>query len=248
MNKMKNQSKTNTLIVIPIYNEQKYILNVLREVRKYSQDDLVVINDGSDDESADILEEIASFSKIKGRLIILNHLKNEGYGKSLIDGINFAQNNNYEYLVTLDCDEQHEPKLIPQFLEEIKKEKIDIVSGSRYLDLQPQDDLPPKERYLINCQITKIINQVTRYKLTDSFCGFKAYKVNSLRKLKLNEKGYGFPLQLWIQAYKNNLVVEEFPVSMIYRDKSRTFGKRLDDPEIRLAYYQKIIDNEVKNA
>ena len=248
MNKMNNQSKTITLIVIPIYNEQKYILNVLREVRKYSQDDLVVINDGSDDESADILEEVASCSKIKGRLTILNHLKNEGYGKSLIDGIKFAQNNNYKYLVTLDCDEQHEPKLIPQFLKEIKKEKVDIISGSRYLNLQLQDDSPPKERYLINCQITKMINQITHYDLTDSFCGFKACKVDSLKKLELTEKGYGFPLQLWIRAYKNNLTLKELPVSIIYRDKSRTFGGRLDDPEIRLAYYQKIINDEVKDA
>ncbi|GAI09467.1 unnamed protein product [marine sediment metagenome] len=133
---MKNQPKTDSLIVIPIYNEQKYILNVLREVRKYSSDDLVVINDGSTDESKNIVEEIASCSKIKGKLIIINHLENEGYGKSLIDGIKFAQNNNYRYLLTLDCDEQHEPELIPQFFKEIKTEKFDIVSGSRYLSPQ----------------------------------------------------------------------------------------------------------------
>jgi len=59
---------------------------------------------------------------------------------------------------------------------------------------------------------------------------------------------YGLPFQLWIQAYKNNLTVRELLVSMIYKDKDRTFGNYLDNPKKRLAYYQKIIDNEVKKC
>lgn len=249
MNNMVNsQSKTESLILIPIYNEQKHIFNVLREVRKYSSEDLLVVNDGSTDKSKEIIEQFASCAKLKGELIIINHSINEGYGQSLIDGINFAQNNNYKYLVTLDCDEQHEPHLIPQFLKEIKKGKVDIVSGSRYLSPQRQIDTPPRDRYRINHQITKLINKITNYGLTDSFCGFKAYRVESLKKLKLSEKGYGLPLQLLIQAYKNNLTIKELPVSMIYKDKNRTFGNYLDNPETRLKYYLKIIDNEVKRC
>ena len=247
-NAINNQSKKESLILIPIYNEQKHIFNVLREVRKYSPEDLLVVNDGSTDESKDIVEEIASCAKLKGKLIIINHSENEGYGKSLIDGINFAQENNYRYLLTLDCDEQHEPELIPQFFEEIKKEKFDIVSGSRYLSSQKQIDAPPKDRYTINRKITGLINKITGYGLTDSFCGFKVYRVEGLKKLELTERGYGLPLQLWIQAYKNNLTVKELPVSMIYKNKDRIFGNYLDNPEIRLKYYQKIIDSEVKKC
>ena len=245
---MKNQSKKESLILIPIYNEQKHIFNVLREVRKYSPEDLLVVNDGSTDESKDIVEEIASCAKLKGKLVIINHSKNEGYGKSLIDGFNFARDNNYRYLLTLDCDEQHEPELIPQFFEEIKKGEFEIISGSRYLSFQKQIDAPPEDRYTINRKITRLINEITGYGLTDSFCGFKVYLVESLKKLELTEKGYGLPLQLWIQAYKNRLTVKELPVSIIYKDKDRTFGNYLDDPEKRLAYYQKIIDSEVKKC
>jgi len=72
--------------------------------------------------------------------------------------------------------------------------------------------------------------------------------VESLKKLKLTEKGYGLPLQFWIQAYKNNLTIKELPVSIIYKDKNRTFGNYLDDPKKRLDYYQKIIDSEVKKC
>jgi len=238
---MKNQPKTENLILIPIYNEQKHIFNVLREVRKYSPEDLLVVNDGSTDESKDIVEEIASCAKLKGKLVIINHSENEGYGKSLIDGINFARDNNYRYLLTLDCDEQHEPELIPQFFKEIKKGEFEIISSSRYLSFQKQIDSPPEDRYTINRKITGLINKITGYGLTDSFCGFKVYQMEGLKKLELTEKGYGLPLQLWIQAYKNNLTVKELPASMIYEDKNRTFGKRL-------AYYQKIIDSEVKKC
>jgi dolichol-phosphate mannosyltransferase len=245
---IKNQLKTESLILVPIYNEQKHIFNVLREIRKYSPEDLLVINDGSTDESRDIVEEIASCAKLKGKLIIINHLENEGYGKSLIDGINFARDNNYRYLLTLDCDEQHEPELIPQFFKEIKKRKFEIVSGSRYLSFRKQIDAPPEDRYTINRKITGLINEITGYGITDSFCGFKVYRMEGLKKLELTEKGYGLPLQLWVQAYKNNLTVKELPVSMIYKDKGRTFGNYLDNPEKRLAYYQKIIDSEVKKC
>jgi glycosyltransferase involved in cell wall biosynthesis len=247
-NMMNNQPKTENLILIPIYNEQKHVFNVLREVRKYSPDDLLVINDGSTDESKDIVEEIASCAKLKGKVGIINHSENEGYGQSLIDGIHFARNNHYRYLLTLDCDEQHEPELIPQFFKEIKKEKFDIVSGSRYLTFQKQIDTPPKDRYAINRKITRLINEITGYRLTDSFCGFKAYRVEGLKKLLLTEKGYGLPLQLWIQAYKNNMTVKELPVTMIYKDKNRTFGNYLDNPKKRLDYYHKIIDSEVKKC
>ena len=245
---MKNQPKTESLILIPIYNEQKHIFNVLREVRKYSTEDLLVVNDGSTDESKEIVEEIASCAKLKRKLVIINHSKNEGYGKSLIDGINFSRDNNYLYLLTLDCDEQHEPELIPQFFKKIEKEKFDIVSGSRYLSFQKQIDAPPEDRYRINRKITGLINEITGYGLTDSFCGFKVYRVESLKKLELTENGYGLPLQLWIQAYKNKLTVKELAVSMIYKDKNRTFGNYLDDPKKRLDYYQKIIDSEVKKC
>jgi len=226
-NTIKNQAKTESIILVPIYNEQKHIFNVLREVRKYSPEDLLVVNDGSTDESKDIVEEIASCAKLKGKLIIINHSENEGYGESLIDGINFAR------------------ELIPQFFEEIKKGEFEIISGSRYLSFQKQIDAPPEDRYTINRKITGLINEITGYGITDSFCGFKVYRMEGLKKLELTEKGYGLPLQLWIQAYKNNLTVKELPVSMIYKDKNRTFGNYLDNPKKRLAYYQKIIDSEV---
>jgi dolichol-phosphate mannosyltransferase len=245
---MRKYLKTKNIIVIPIFNEQRHIFKVLQKVRKFSQDDLLFINDGSTDLSQNIIEKFAYSPKTLGHIYVLRHLKNQGYGQSLIDGIRYAQLHHYQYITTMDADEQHEPKFIPQFLNEIKKGNADIISGSRYISPYNKYDNPPVDRLKINQQITQLINHITGYGLTDSFCGFKSYNLKSLKKLELSEKGYGFPLQLWIQACKNHLKVKEIAINMIYLDKNRTFGGRLDNPEIRLKYYMEVIHREVEKC
>jgi dolichol-phosphate mannosyltransferase len=233
------------LIIIPVFNEEQHIRGVLEKVRRNTDADILIINDGSTDRSYDILNSITPPSpplNIRGgwgELKIITHSENQGYGKSLIDGFDFAISNDYRYAITIDCDEQHEPHLISIFFNEIKK--FDIVSGSRYLKEHSANNPPPLDRKRINREITKIINQITGYNLTDSFCGFKAYKVNSLKRLRLTDWGYGMPLQLWIQAWNKGLVVKEYPVGRIYKNLDRSFGDELDDPERRLTYYKKVI-------
>jgi dolichol-phosphate mannosyltransferase len=102
----------------------------------------------------------------------------------------------------------------------------------------------PQDRRAINVRITQVINTITGFDLTDSFCGFKAYRVDALRKLRLTDTGYAMPLQFWIQAKYFGLRVTELPVSRIYDDPNRTFGGGLDDPEVRLNHYLTTIENE----
>lgn len=223
------------LIIIPVYNEEQYIEGVLKKVRENTDSDILIINDGSTDNSLKIIESCG--------VKTITHPENQGYGKSLIDGFDFAISRGYKYAVTMDCDEQHEPHLIPAFLKEING--FDVISGSRYLKDFPSNNSPPQDRKYINEQITKIINRRTGYNLTDSFCGFKAYRVDSLKKLRLTEWGYGMPLQLWIQAWNKGLAVKEYPVERIYKNLGRSFGEELDDPQKRLSYYKRVIELEV---
>lgn len=235
------------LIIIPVYNEEKHIKGVLKKVRENTDSDILIINDGSTDNSLKILRSIIPslpLTEGEGKIKIINHPENQGYGKSLIDGFDFAISHHYQYVITMDCDKQHEPHLISTFLNEI--EKFDIISGSRYLKDFPLNDPPPVDRKYINEQITQLINRITGYNLSDSFCGFKAYKTNSIKKIKLTEWGYGMPLQLWIQAWHKKFSVMEYPVGRIYKNLNRIFGKELDDTERRLVYYKKIIASEVK--
>ena len=222
------------LVAIPIYNEEEYVANVIREVKKYA-DHILVVDDGSRDATPKLLAGI-------GGIDVIKHGTNQGYGSSLIDAFAHASRGNHEYIITMDCDEQHQPSQIRQFIEEAPK--ADIISGSRYMRPCPDCDAPPQDRRSINATITGLINELTGYRLTDAFCGFKTYRMGRLCELRLTEPGYGMPLQLWLQAAKHGLSVCEIPVRIIYGDPGRGFGHGLDDADARLQYYMEVIERE----
>ena len=146
----------------------------------------------------------------------------------------------------MDCDYQHQPSWIPQFFKEIRRDDADIISGSRYLGPAYQGETkPPAERVAINKKITTLLNQTLELKLTDSFCGFKAYRVESLKKLKLTEKGYGLPLQLWIQAIVAEFRISEISVPLIYHNPKKKFAGLLEVPKFRMQYYMDVIKQEL---
>ena len=137
---------------------------------------------------------------------------------------------------------------IQGFLQEIPFFTFDILSGSRYYFPQNVEEKVPKERYIINRKITSIINRITGFGLTDSFCGFKAYKVEKLKLLHLTERGYGMPLQVWMQAWKAGLRIREIPVKLIYIDLTKRFHGILGNPDTRMQYYKMIIRKELSDA
>ena len=140
----------------------------------------------------------------------------------------------------MDCDGQHEPGHIPTFMAEAAKDDCDIVSGSRYSVPDPTA-APPPDRRSINVEMTGLLNRTLGLGLTDAFCGFKAYRVESLRRLRISEPGYAMPLQLWVQSAARGLRVREIPVRLIYNDLSRTFCGQMDDPEFRRAQYLQVL-------
>lgn len=220
------------LVIIPVFNEEEHILEVLGNIKANTEADILVVDDGSTDNTQRILEE-AHLG------FLIEHQENQGYGQSLIDGFEFAIKNDYTYLVTIDCDAQHEPAYISQFFAGL--EEFDIVSGSRYLPDSLKVDQPPEDRLEINRKITELIRRHTGYQITDSFCGFKGYRAAGLKKLNLTEPGYAMPLQLWLQAARAGLTVKEVPVPLIYKDQTRDFKNAFRSKEERLAYYLEVI-------
>jgi dolichol-phosphate mannosyltransferase len=229
------------LIAIPVYNERKYVERVLNKIRSFHPD-LLVIDDGSTDGTGAILDELAA----AGDLRVIHHPRNLGYGQSLIDAFGFAGEHGYDWVITMDCDEQHEPEMIPEFIRQIRKGRWDLISGSRYLRPRGDDDLPPGDRRSINARITATLNERFHFGITDAFCGYKAHRVSALRKLNLTETGYAFPLQLWPQVWHAGLRVKEIPVRLIYNDPNRHFGGNLDDAGNRLRHYQAVLDEELQ--
>lgn len=225
------------LVSIPVFNEERYIRDVLAAVREYSPD-ILVINDGSTDGTGAMLAT-------EPNIATLTHPENRGYGQSLIDAFHYADANGYDWLITMDCDWQHEPIRIPDFVAAAERDDTDIISGSRYLHAYDNDDDPPADRRRINQTITNLLNDLLGLRLSDSFCGFKAHRVAALRRLSLDEPGYAFPLQFWVQCARAGLRISELPVRRIYRDRNREFGGTLDDPAARLQHYLIVLVREL---
>lgn len=228
------------LVAVPTFNERDHVALVITEIRRYVSD-VVVVDDGSDDGTTKIVEETAGIQKIF-------HLHNYGYGQSLISAFNYAIKSKYDWLITMDCDEQHEPALLPDFIQAIKRNNADIISGSRYLQVADREGEPPIDRRRINMHITRALNELLSLSLTDAFCGFKAYRCTSLAKLSIDVQGYAMPLQLWVQAVHQGLRIREIPVRLIYNDPNRHFGGGLDDPEYRLEHYRSVLCSELKKT
>lgn len=225
-----------TLVAIPVYNEERTVQRVLAHVLQYI-DDVVVIDDGSTDKTVAMLPKLP--------VDVIRHARNRGYGHALRDAFAWADIHGFDWIITMDCDEQHEPQSIPAFLDSASQNRADIISGSRYLATADAEGSVPADRREINATMTQEINTRLGLKLTDSFCGFKAHRVDALRRLKLSENGYAFPMQFWTQIAAQGLRVEEIPVKRIYTEANRTFGAGLDDPEHRLRHYRNVLNTEI---
>lgn len=255
------------LTAIPVYNEAAHVRSVLAQVRRYSPH-ILVVDDGSTDGTAELLSCVdeasllrpqqrskdtsstlrppqrtkdgsSTRSKDGSSTYRLTHPQNRGYGAALISAFDFFLKRDFDVLVTMDCDGQHEPSRIPVLLEALHD--CDIVSGSRYLRDFRQDTPAPSDRLEINRTITQELNDRFGLNLTDAFCGFKAYRREAVAKLRITEKGWGMPLQLWVQSALLGLRVKEVGVPRIYLDPKRAFGGVLNDADARLAYYRGVI-------
>lgn len=224
------------LTALPVYNEASHVAGVLDEVLRFAPD-VLVVDDGSADGTSDVLAR-------RQDIHVVRHPSNRGYGAALTTAFAEALAGDWDGLVTIDCDGQHQPQLIPEFIRRASDEMqpADIVSGSRYLQPPPPGVRVPADRRQINHDVTAELNQRLGFTLTDAFCGFKAYTRRSLECLHIQEPGYAMPLEVWVQAAAAGLRVVELPVPLIYLDESRSFGGSLDDAATRLEYYRCVLD------
>jgi dolichol-phosphate mannosyltransferase len=215
------------VVVLPVYNEASTLPWVLEAVRKFWEGEVLVVDDGS----ADATPRLARAQGAE----VFRHEKNRGYGAAVRSGLEWALDQGYRWAITLDADCQHEPSYLPRFLERILAGKVDVVSGSRYLDPRLAQGPVPEDRRWVNRIVTHLIREITGYPITDTFCGFRAWRLQPVVALGLREEGYAFPVEFWIKAAARRLKVEEIAVPLVYYDFPKGVGKR--PPQERLAEY-----------
>jgi dolichol-phosphate mannosyltransferase len=226
------------LTAIPVHNEEKHLESVLTAVLRHAGD-VLVVDDGSTDRTATLLE---MFPQVQ----VIRHPANRGYGAGLKSAFHRTLEAGYDGLVTLDCDGQHEPSLIPTLAGRLNE--ADIVSGSRYLKVFDPGQQPPEERRKINVAVTRWLNECLGLGLTDAFCGFKAYRASAVARFDIIDEGYAMPLEVWVQTVQHGLAIVEEPVPLIYLDMERAFGGALDDGTYRLNHYRRVLDAALRRA
>ncbi len=196
----------NILTVIPAYNEEENISKVIAEIKNYCrQTDIIVINDGSEDETGDLARSAGA--------VVIDLPYNMGYGAALQTGFKYALRNNYQYVVQIDGDGQHEPADIPRLLGPVFSGEADVVIGSRFLvDNKYKAPFFRKMGMKIFSFLASII---TRRKITDPTSGYQALNINGLEFYAGEYYPADFPdADVIIMLHRVGLKVKEMPVVM----------------------------------
>ena len=194
-------------VVVPTFNEEKNIQNVLSDLKKFDYD-IIVVDDGSQDKTL----KLAQIAGVK----VLEHKINRGQGAALQTGTDYAVKNNADVIVHFDGDGQFLAEEIKFLVEPIMYEKIDIILGSRFL--KKNKNIPKFKKYIIY-PVSKIINTFfTGIKLTDVHCGFRALSKKAAEKININQDGMSHNTEIISQIKKFKLKYREVPVSVIYKE------------------------------
>lgn len=225
----------NILLAIPVYNEKNTIQTLLEQTLSSLPSEvtaIAMIDDGSTDGSAEILDRAASMDP---RIHVFHQKQNGGYGRSMQRALQIGRERGAAGVITMDCDLQHRPEDLIRFVN--MPDDIDLVSGSRYMpDSRVEGKDAPRDRMEINSRITQALNNKYNWELTDAFCGFKRYRMQEGLE-RLTENGYAFPMEFWALAFAMGQKIAEIPVSRIYTTDNRSFGEDLDKRRRRYAYY-----------
>lgn len=200
------------IAIIPAYNEATVIADVIAQTIPFV-DAVVVVNDGSRDETGIVAREAGA--------VVLSLPINRGLGSALRTGFNFARVKDVDMVVTLDADLQHDPHEIPKFFEALEK-GAHVVIGSRALEVTGN---MPWYRTLFN----KLGNFITPHGsyTTDSQSGFRAFSRHALNTLNLKSQRMEISSEIITETFRKKLAYAEVPIKALYTEYSLSKGQSL---------------------
>jgi len=196
-------------VVIPAYNEEKRIGEVVRRVREFIED-VVVVDDGSKDGTAQRANEAGAK--------VLVHGENRGKGAALKTGFEFAVREGFDAVITLDADGQHDPVEIPKFLREAEKNELQIIVGNR----MGKPEGMPVVRYLTNRFTSFVISKMSGQRIPDSQSGFRLIRKEVLESLSIESSNFDAESEILIKASLAGFKIGNVPIKTIYRGDERS--------------------------
>ena len=209
-----------SVVIIPTYNEKENIEAIIRAVMALEDNfDILVIEDGSPDGTADIVKRLMA-GDFKGRLHIIERTGKLGLGTAYITGFKWAIEQKYDFVFEMDADFSHDPKDVPRLLKEVRDNGYDVAIGSRYITGVNVVNWP-MGRVLMSYYASKYVQLVTGIPVNDTTAGFKCYRRQVLETIDLDAirfKGYAFQIEMKFTAYKLGFKIKEVPVIFVNRE------------------------------
>lgn len=194
-------------VIIPTYNNASTLENVIKDLSSYTSN-IIVVNDGSTDQTKNILALFPSINTVQ-------YEKNIGKGWALRQGFERARQNGYEFAVTIDSDGQHFAKDLPSFLKKLEQTKDAIVIGARNMD---QSSVPGKSSFG-NRFSNFWFRLETGITAPDTQSGYRLYPLTLLKKIKFLTRKYEFEIEVLVRAAWSGMRVESIPVTVYYPPK-----------------------------
>ena len=198
----------NFCVIVPTYNNHKTLKKVLDSILDFTPN-VIIVNDGSTDETSEILKQYAQLTQI-------HHAKNSGKGMALRNGFKKAIEMNFEYAITIDSDGQHFASDIPNFIVEIQNQPNSLLIGSRNMT---QENVPKKSSFG-----NKFSNFwfwfETGIKLEDTQSGFRLYPLQLIPKKYYTNK-FEFEIEVIVRSAWKGIVVKNIPIQILYDPAER---------------------------
>lgn len=213
------------IVIIPTYNEIENISAMLEKVLSLpSKFDILIVDDGSPDGTADIVKKYQT--QHPEQIHLIEREGKQGLGTAYITGFKNCLELGYDYIFEMDCDFSHNPDDLLRLLTACKDEHADVAVGSRYVNNLVNVVNWPMGRVLLSYFASMYVRWVTRMKIMDTTAGFVCYKRKVLETMKLDEikfKGYAFQIEMKFTAIKCGFKVEEVPI--IFTDRTKGTSK-----------------------
>ena len=210
---------SDSIVIIPTYNERENIENIIRAVFALEKVfHILIIEDGSPDGTASIVKTLQQ--EFPERLFMIERKGKLGLGTAYIAGFKWSLEHDYEYIFEMDADFSHNPADLPRLSKACAEEGADVAIGSRYISGVNVVNWP-MGRVLMSYFASKYVRLITGIPVQDTTAGFKCYRRRVLETIDLDGirfKGYAFQIEMKFTAYKCGFKIVEVPVIFINRE------------------------------
>lgn len=215
---------SDSLVIIPTYNEKENIEQIIRKVFSLGQKfHILIVEDNSPDGTADIVKSL--MKEFPGKLFIEERKGKLGLGTAYIHGFKWALHRNYPFIFEMDADFSHNPEDLMRLYDAVKNKGGDVAIGSRYITGVNVVNWP-MGRVLMSYYASAYVRFITGMKIRDTTAGFKCYADRVLRAIDLEKirfTGYAFQIEMKFTAWKLGFNIIEVPI--IFTDRTQGTSK-----------------------